>query len=107
MSAAHPVPASLIASIVETYAPRRIILFGSAARGEARAGSDLDLLVELDDDAPREALHWRRAWEARRGYEGAVDIIPQRAGSLLRRADLPGTLAREVLRDGVVVYERA
>src|SRR5690606_31897440 len=29
-----------------------IALFGSVARGEARAGSDIDLLVDLDPDAP-------------------------------------------------------
>lgn len=30
---------------------RRLALFGSIVRGEARAGSDVDLLVEFDADA--------------------------------------------------------
>jgi uncharacterized protein len=31
---------------------RRLEIFGSAARGEATAGSDIDLLVTLDENAP-------------------------------------------------------
>jgi len=31
---------------------RRIALFGSAARGEARPDSDIDLMVEIDPKAP-------------------------------------------------------
>ncbi|HXU32595.1 MAG TPA: nucleotidyltransferase domain-containing protein [Thermoanaerobaculia bacterium] len=31
--------------IVEEFEPERIILFGSHARGDARPGSDIDLLV--------------------------------------------------------------
>ena len=30
--------------------PRRVLLFGSRARGDARADSDFDVYVELDDD---------------------------------------------------------
>ena len=34
--------------IVETFDPEAIYLFGSAARGESRYGSDLDLLVVME-----------------------------------------------------------
>lgn len=51
-----PVPESLLRSIVAEFAPRKVILFGSAARGEAGPDSDLDLLVVLDDDVPLEKL---------------------------------------------------
>jgi hypothetical protein len=49
------VPETLIRSIAATYAPRRIVLFGSQAQHAADPDSDLDLLVVLDDDAPPEA----------------------------------------------------
>ncbi len=107
---AHPdtrVPPALIAQIVATYAPVRVILFGSHARGDARPDSDLDLMVVLDDDAPAEALHWRRRHEARRGYAGAVDIVPCREHVLRDRARAPGSLAAAALREGVIVYERS
>jgi len=33
---------------IQAFGVRRIALFGSAVRGEARAGSDVDLLVQFD-----------------------------------------------------------
>jgi predicted nucleotidyltransferase len=38
----------IVRTITTQLSPRRIILFGSYARGEAEPGSDLDLCVELD-----------------------------------------------------------
>lgn len=101
------VPEGLLRQVVATYAPRRVILFGSHARGEATPDSDLDLLVVVDDDAPPEALHWRRQNEARRGYDGPVDILACRASDLSGRAHIRGSFAATILREGVAVYERA
>lgn len=100
------VPQTLIDAIVRTYAPRRVVLFGSRARGTANEDSDLDLLVVLDDDVPGEVLSWRRRHEARGSYRGPVDIIPCRQSVLTERARVAGSFADTVLRDGVVVYER-
>ena len=99
------VPDSLLQQIVATYAPRQVILFGSQARGDARGDSDLDLLVVVDDDAPPAALHWRRLSEARRGDDGAVDILACRASYLGSRKHIPGSFAATILREGVTVYD--
>ncbi len=40
-----------IAGIARSHRARRVRVVGSVARGEAGAGSDLDLLVDFDDDA--------------------------------------------------------
>jgi predicted nucleotidyltransferase len=101
-----PVPDSLIRQIVATYRPLRVILFGSHARGEAGPDSDLDLLVVLDDDAPEEALHWRKLNEARRGYRGAVDILACHAADVEGRRHITGPFAGTIQREGVTVYER-
>lgn len=45
--------ARLNSAIVEAVRPVRIILFGSAARGEMRAKSDLDVLVIVPDGRNR------------------------------------------------------
>ena len=100
------VPESLLNSIVAEFAPQRVILFGSAARGEAGLESDLDLLVVLDDDVPREKLGAKAVHAARRGYTEPVDIIPCRASVLRDRAQAKGSFAHIILRDGITVYER-
>lgn len=101
------VPEDLLASVVAYFKPRRVILFGSRARGEADEDSDIDLLVVLDNDAPRELLSWRALWEARKDYRGAVDLVPCRESVFRERADVVGSLPWIAVTEGVVVYERA
>jgi len=100
------VPPSLVRSIVATCAPRRIVLFGSHARQSGDGDSDLDLLVVLDDDAPQAALSWRKRYEARRDYPGAVDIVPCREHVLAERTRFACSFADTIVRQGIVVYER-
>jgi len=50
------VPAEPLDPVVAYFRPRRVILFGSRARGEAGPDSDVDLLVVVDDDTPAERL---------------------------------------------------
>ena len=40
----------VVRTIVERFHPKRIVLFGSQARGDASPDSDLDLMVEMDTD---------------------------------------------------------
>ena len=101
------VPSALLEAVVAHFRPRRVILFGSAARGEAGADSDIDLVVELDDDVPGDMMSAKSIQAAREGYHAPVDIIPYRASALAARARAIGSFAHIVLRDGVTVYERA
>lgn len=100
------VPEELLRSVVAYFDPVRVILFGSHARGEAGPDSDYDLLVVLDDDAPKEKLHWSAAWEARKDFHGAVDVVPCRESAFRRRSRLRGSPLAEIAREGVVLYER-
>ena len=68
------VPRELLDSVVAYFQPRQVILFGSAARGEAGADSDLDLLVVLDDDAPAEKVSYQAGMAARASYNEPVDV---------------------------------
>ena len=101
------VPAELLSRVVDYFHPRRVLLFGSRARGESGPDSDIDLLVILDDDAPADKLTLRAGWESRRGYDHPVDVVPVRDAVYRRRAKIAGTLAYEAEIDGIAVYERA
>jgi uncharacterized protein len=84
--------------------PARVILFGSAARGDAGPDSDLDFLVieRSVDDRIAEAVHLRRAL----GDIGVpVDIVVLDEVLAARRATVPGTMVHKALRDGRVIAE--
>ena len=77
------VPRDLLDPVVEYFKPQRVILFGSRARGEATRESDIDLLVIVDDETPRDKLGWKAGYEAHRSKR-AADVFPMRAGDFER-----------------------
>ena len=103
---ARAVPEALLDAVVAHFDPFQVILFGSRARGEAGADSDIDLLVVLDDDAPADKLGWRSAFEARKDFHRAVDIVPCRRRWFEDKRAVIGSLAHMAAEDGIVVYER-
>src|SRR5271169_4396642 len=103
---AKPVPTELLDAVVEYFRPLRVILFGSAARGDAGPDSDIDLLVILDDDAPPQHLTLAAGYQSRRSYHRAADVIPCRASVFTRKSRIAGTLAYMAAREGEIVYDR-
>ncbi len=100
------VPPELLDPVVAYFNPRRVILFGSRARGDARPDSDIDLLVVVDDDTPPEKVTLRAGFEARQSYHDSADVIPVRETTVRQNAKIAGTLSRAAVLDGVVVYDR-
>jgi predicted nucleotidyltransferase len=101
------VPPHMISRIVEVLCPLQIWLFGSRARGEARADSDWDLMAILPDEAPQEDLELSSVWPRLR------DLVLQRVELFtMTRSEFDewksalGTLAEIVASTGVVVYDR-
>ncbi len=99
-------PTGLLDPVVAFFDPRRVILFGSLAQGEAGPDSDIDLLVVVDDDTPAEKVTLHAAIEARRGYRRPADVFPVTEETFHRKCGIPGTLARAALLGGVTVYEK-
>ncbi len=80
----------VIRRIVEAVDPIRIILFGSAARGEEHEGSDVDLLVVMPDGAHRR--HTAQAiYPSLLGTGVAVDVLVATPSDLERYGDSPGS----------------
>jgi predicted nucleotidyltransferase len=93
-----PVPSIEIAAICRRYQVRELCLFGSAARGEMRPDSDIDLLVDF---LPH----------ARPGLLGLSALTREFSGLLGRPVDvavkpaLKRFVRAEVLADAHVLYE--
>ena len=92
--------------IAQGVAPQRIILFGSRARGEATATSDLDLFIVQDSAASNRQV--RRAVERLLwGRRFGVDLIVRKPEEVARNvADGNPFYTRHLLREGRVLYER-
>ena len=96
----------IVQRIVDVLHPLRIILFGSAARGEAGQDSDIDLLVVMPDGTPRlataEKLHMRMF-----GIPAAVDFLVATPSDLERNRDNIGLVYRTILKEGRELYAAA
>ena len=96
----------MVQRIVGRFHPDRIILFGSHAKGGATGDSDVDLLVVMPVDSARRS----KANEIDLVLADRivpVDLIVVTPDQFERQKDVIGTLVREAVREGKVVYERA
>ena len=99
------VPPEMIARIVEVLHPEQVWLFGSRARGEARADSDWDFMAILADDAPEQDLDLASVWQRLRDLRlRRVEVFTMTRGEFDEWKRSLGTLAEIVASTGVVVY---
>lgn len=93
----------LVRCIIELVQPLRIILFGSAARGEMRPDGDIDVLVVMP-----EGVHRRRTaqllYRQIRGLGVPFDILVATPDNLDRHKDNIDLIYQSILREGREVY---
>ncbi len=93
----------LIRRIIELVQPLRIILFGSAARGEMGPDSDIDVLVVMPD-----GVHRRRTaqflYRQIRGLGVPFDILVATPNDLEMHKDNIGMIYQSILQEGREVY---
>ena len=93
------------AALVAAAPPRsRVILFGSHARGQAGADSDLDFLV-IEPAVERTGAESVRLRRALSGIAAAIDVVVLSEEIAQRRAKVPGTMVDRALREGRVISE--
>jgi predicted nucleotidyltransferase len=102
-------PEGLLAQLLERMLragdPQRIVLFGSRARGDSRADSDIDLLVIEESALPR----YKRSARYRRALVGlfpAKDIVVWTPAEAEEWREVPNAFITTALREGKVLYEK-
>jgi len=94
----------IVERLRQAYAPGRIYLFGSHARGDAGPDSDFDILVVVSDDAPANRRGSRLAYQALRGTGVAVDVLVWTRGYFEGRRHLKASLSATVASEGRLLY---
>ena len=94
---------SVIERIAEIASPEKIILFGSAARGDARPDSDVDLLIIKDGEDALTLMS--RIYRNLGGAGVAIDAIVVSSEDVERFRDSHALIIKPALQYGVVVYE--
>jgi predicted nucleotidyltransferase len=96
----------IVNRITERFRPEKIILFGSYARGTPTVDSDADLLIVMNvpESKRKAALEIDLLLV---GIPIPTDIIVVTPEEVERHRNCVGTVIREAIREGKVLYERA
>lgn len=95
----------ILRRILAVGSPERIVLFGSHARGNPGATSDLDLLIIEESSLPR----YRRAPRYLRALVGtypAKDVVVWTPGEVEAWREVPNAFITTALREGRTLYAR-
>lgn len=97
--------AEVIRRIVEVADPEKIILFGSAARGDMTRHSDLDLLIIKEGGDALDLMG--RIYMRLHGVGTAVDALVVSPEDVERYKNSHALVFRPALQEGRVIYENA
>lgn len=89
--------------LIEKYGPEKIILFGSAARGDLNQANDLDFLI-IKQDVPLYGIDRMRELDELIDRNVAVDMLVYRPDEFEDRVRLGDPFIKAILREGRVLY---
>jgi predicted nucleotidyltransferase len=92
--------------LIRAFAPERIVLFGSYAKGTAEPGSDLDLLVvaHIEGDP---VVHRRRARQLVAASFPPVDVVLCTPEDIAEAPTTGTPFLLSVLGSGIILYSRS
>ncbi len=87
--------------LIDEFSPKAIYLYGSYAYGTPHSGSDLDILVVVDESEESFFKRSARAYRALRGLGVPLDVQVYTAEEFESRAALPVSFERTVKTRGI------
>ncbi len=94
---------NIVEQIIQKYKPSRIILFGSAGRGEYDKVNDLDFLI-IKQDVPLYGIDRMRELDELIDRNIAADMLVYSADEFEERIKLGDPFIKTILREGQVLY---
>jgi len=94
---------SIAAQIIEKYKPEKIILFGSAVRGDMGPDSDADFLI-IKKDTPLYGVDRIRELSRMIERNIPVDFLIYRPEEFEARSQMGDPFLKAILKDGRVIY---
>lgn len=99
----------MVQAIVREVNPERIYLFGSRARGDARADSDMDLLIVESEPFSPEHSRWQEIKRVRRALSSfriPKDILVYTTDEVTKWQYTVNHIIGRALREGKLLYEQ-
>ena len=93
----------ITAQLIEKYKPEKVILFGSAARGDSTPDSDVDLLI-IKRDTPSYGADRIMEVSGLIERDVPVDFLVYRPEEFEKRLSLGDPFIELVLKEGKVLY---
>ena len=94
---------SITSQIIKKYKPDKIILFGSAAKGEFNSDSDADFLI-IKQETPHFGADRIRELSRIIGRDIAVDFLIYRPDEFEKRLSMGDPFLKSIIKEGKVLY---
>jgi uncharacterized protein len=101
-----PLVQRTVQRLIATFAPQRVVLFGSYAKRSVRSQSDVDLLVVANLAGNPEA-HQRRARQLAADCFPRVDIVLATPSDVAGAQTAASPFLLSILDSGITLYERS
>ena len=100
-----PVLAEIVQRLIRDFSPKRIFLFGSRARGDARESSDYDILLVVSaSDVPGYRLAQKAHRYTLQGIPAPVDVVIITEKVFQAKKLVIGTLSETAVHEGKELY---
>jgi predicted nucleotidyltransferase len=100
-----PLIQQAVRRFIRAFAPDKIILFGSTAKGTANARSDVDLLIVAD--LPGDStIHNRRARQLASDGFPKVDVVFATPQEVASAATANSHFLASILESGITIYQQ-